>query len=94
MNIITGITRPLRNCALKPASCRASLRSAKAASASAWRPKTRTSSWPENVSSMWALRCPVERHWLMNCPCDRFMTARATSIEIGTETSAMSASSG
>src|SRR6478672_13592792 len=43
---------------------------------------------------MWALRCPVERHWLTNWPWERFITVQATNIEIGTETSAMQASNG
>ena len=43
---------------------------------------------------MWALRVPVRRHCWMNMPCERFITAPVTNIEIGTETSATSASSG
>ena len=43
---------------------------------------------------MWALSRPVRRHCSTNMPCERFITAPVTSIEIGTETSATSASSG
>ena len=53
-----------------------------------------TSAWPEKVSSMCALSRPVRRHWSMNWLCERFMIRPVTTIEIGTETSAISASSG
>ena len=53
-----------------------------------------TSAWPEKVSSMCALSLPVRRHWAMNWPCERFMIRAVTNIETGTETSAISASSG
>ena len=43
---------------------------------------------------MCALSAPVRRHWATNMPCERFMIARVTSSESGTETSAISASSG
>ena len=43
---------------------------------------------------MCALSLPVRRHWAMNWPCDRFMIRWVTNIDSGTETSAISASSG
>jgi hypothetical protein len=43
---------------------------------------------------MWALSVPVRRHCWMNMPCERFITAPVTYIEIGTETSATIASTG
>ena len=43
---------------------------------------------------MWALSVPVRRHCWTNMPCERFITWPVTIIEIGTETSATSASSG
>ncbi len=42
---------------------------------------------------MCALSRPVRRHWSMNMPWLRFMTAPVTTIVIGTVTSATSASS-
>ena len=42
---------------------------------------------------MWALSRPVRRHWSMNMPWLRFITAPVTTIVIGTVTSATSASS-
>ena len=41
---------------------------------------------------MWALSRPVRRHWSMNMPWLRFITAPVTNIVIGTVTSATSAS--
>ena len=89
-----GMISPLTNCAPYDASYSSSLCSAKTRSASAWRPKTFTIACPEKVSSMWALRVPVRRHCWMNIPWERFITAPVTAIEIGTETSATSASNG
>ena len=43
---------------------------------------------------MCAFSVPVRRHCSTNIPCERAITALVTSIEIGTETSATSASSG
>ena len=43
---------------------------------------------------MCALRVPVRRHCWTNMPCERFITAPVSAIEIGTETSATIASSG
>ncbi len=42
---------------------------------------------------MWALSLPVRRHWSMNMPWLRFITAPVMTIVIGTVTSATSASS-
>ena len=42
---------------------------------------------------MWALSLPVRRHWSMNMPWLRFITAPVMSIVIGTVTRATSASS-
>ena len=94
MNIIVGMIRPETNCARNDASYSFSFSSAKVRSIACWRPKTLTRSWPEKVSSMWALSLPVLRHWAMNWPCERFMILAVTNIETGTETSAISASSG
>ena len=92
MNIIVGMISPLTNCAPNDASYSLSFSSAKVRSTSSWRPKTLTSAWPEKVSSMWALSLPVRRHWSMNMPWLRFITAPVTTIVIGTVTSATSAS--
>ena len=85
---------PLTNWAPKDAWYSASFSSANVFSTSCWRPKTLTSACPEKVSSMCALSRPVRRHWSTNRPCERFMTARVSSIDSGTETRATSASSG
>ena len=94
MNIITGMIRPLTNCAPKDALNSSSFSSANVRSTSACRPNTLTRSWPVKVSSMWALRRPVRRHCWMNIPCERFMIRAVTTIVIGTVTSATSASVG
>ena len=92
MNIIVGMISPLTNCAPNDASYSLSFSSAKVRSTSSWRPNTLTSAWPEKVSSMWALSWPVRRHWSMNMPWLRFITAPVTTIVTGTVTSATSAS--
>ena len=46
------------------------------------------------ASSTWPLSRPVWRHWLMNWLCERFMIRLVTTIAIGTETSAITASRG
>ena len=89
-----GITRPLTNCALNAESCSSPFCSSKTRCASSCRPKTLTSAWPENVSSMWELSRPVERHCSMNIPCERFMTWAVTTMDTGTDTRAIRASSG
>ena len=69
MNIIVGMMMPLMNWARKLEWCSWSLRSAKARSASARRPKTLTSSCPVKVSSTTALTSPVLFHCWTKCVC-------------------------
>ena len=94
MNIIVGMMMPLMNWARKLAWCSWSLRSAKARSASARRPKTLTSSWPVQVSSTTALTSPVLFHCWTKCVWLRLPMAAVTSMVTGIVTRAMSASSG
>ena len=47
-----------------------------------------------NASSIWPLSAPVCAHCATNCGCDRLAICAVTSIDSGTVTSAISASSG
>jgi hypothetical protein len=85
---------PDTNCAPKLASNSAWLCCSKACSTSRCRPKTLTSSWPVNDSSMCPLSRPVCFHCATNWPCERFAIAFVTNTESGTVTSAIAASSG
>ena len=72
MNIIAGMISPQMNWRrTSPRTARRS-RSAKVRSTSRCRPKTLTSAWPVNVSSMWALSSPVRRHCCDELRCERF----------------------
>ena len=53
-----------------------------------------TSAWPVKASSICALSAPVCAHCATNCFCERFAISRVTTIDSGTVTSAISASSG
>ena len=68
--------------------------SANVSSTSRRRPKTVTSSWPVNASSMCALSEPVCFHWATNSFCERLAIRVVTAIDSGMVTSAITASSG
>ena len=53
-----------------------------------------TSACPENASSICPFSSPVAFHWVMNSRCERLAIRPVSSTEIGTLTSAMTASSG
>ena len=63
MNIVAGCMRLDMNWAPKDDSKSSSLVERNRSSTSAWRPNDLTMAWPVNVSSIWAFRTPVLRHW-------------------------------
>ncbi len=93
-NIVSGCMRLDMNWAPKDDSYSSSLVSWKRASTSRWRPNDFTMAWPVKVSSIWAFRAPVLRHWAMNRGRARRATKRIASSDSGTVVRATTASSG
>ncbi len=95
MNIIAGWIMPEMNWARKLACVQGLVVLGRRSRATSfWRPKTFTSEWPVYISSMCPLSRPVVAHCRTNCGCARLPIRVATNTEIGTVTSAMTASSG
>ena len=94
MNCTAGMMMPLMNWAPKLVRYNSSLYSVNCCSTSRCRPNTLTSEWPEKASSMCPFSLPVVRHCATNSFCDLAATNRVISIEAGTLTSAITASTG